>query len=71
MTQGSGMPKWLLPLRNAFFPKATRGAGLLYKAAFERPRSEKAAILLNETKEASLVYTISPEEKDNLLNRMK
>lgn len=38
MTAGSGMPAWLRPLSRLFFPKPSKGAGLLYEAAFGTAR---------------------------------
>ncbi|MEM7301477.1 MAG: SDR family NAD(P)-dependent oxidoreductase [Pseudomonadota bacterium] len=34
MTNGPGMPKWLIPLRNLFFSSPEKGADRLYNAAF-------------------------------------
>lgn len=67
MTQGGGMPKWLLPLRNLFFPPATKGASLMYKAAFEPAFQQVSGQYISGNKVKPLSYAFSEAELEALL----
>lgn len=71
MTADSGMPAWLLPLRNLFFPKPTKGAKLLYQGAFDPAHKNNRTAYISGNKRANLRYQLSESEKESLLNRLK
>lgn len=70
MTADSGMPIWLLPLRNLFFPKPTKGAKLLYQAAFDPAHKNVPYAYISGNKKANLRYQLSDSEKKYLLERI-
>ena len=70
MTADSGMPIWLLPLRNLFFPKPTKGAKLLYQAAFDPVHKNVPYAYISGNKKANLRYQLSDSEKKYLLERI-
>ncbi|MEM6767306.1 MAG: SDR family NAD(P)-dependent oxidoreductase [Bacteroidota bacterium] len=59
MTKGSGMPKWLLPIRNLFFQSADKGARLIYQAAFHQEFQSRSGIYVTggKVKEMKVVLT--------------
>lgn len=61
MTGGEGMPVWLLPLRNLFFPKATKGAGFLYKAAFDEKFKDQTGIYISGGKRVPVALKFSAD----------
>lgn len=67
MTSGSGMPFWLLPIRNLLFKSPEQGAENIYEAAFNEKYSE-SGIYVNERKIKSMKFTISEEEIVQLLD---
>lgn len=67
MTQGAGMPKWLLPLRNLFFPPATKGASLLYKAAMGPDFQQESGVYISGGKLRPLAYQLSEAEVNELV----
>ncbi|MEM6805992.1 MAG: SDR family NAD(P)-dependent oxidoreductase [Bacteroidota bacterium] len=67
MTADSGMPIWLLPLRNLFFQKPIKGAKLLYQGAFDEKHKKEKFALLNANKKASLAFRLSDRDKAILL----
>jgi NAD(P)-dependent dehydrogenase (short-subunit alcohol dehydrogenase family) len=66
MTSGSGMPSWLLPIRNLLFLSPERGALSLHNAAFS-DRYKGSGIYINNKKIRSLKYEVSKSEIDQLL----
>ncbi|MEL6539021.1 MAG: hypothetical protein AAFQ98_26630 [Bacteroidota bacterium] len=71
MTSGTGMPKWLLPLRNLFFPPPTKGGNLLYQAAFDPQHEGKTGIYLSGNKEKPMTMALSETDKSALLEGIK
>ena len=67
MTAGEGMPVWLKPIRNLFFAKPTKGAQLLYQAAFDERHRHQTGVYLQKNKGQKLPLTISEEQKNQLL----
>ena len=70
MTAASGMPVWLLPLRNLFFPKPSKGAKLLYQGAFDPAHKNDRFAYISGNKKANLRYQLSESEKKYLLERI-
>lgn len=69
MTKGEGMPGWLLPLRNLFFPAPTKGGSLLWKATQIKETAPGAYIRGNKPR--TMRYTLTPDEKQKLLDGIK
>lgn len=55
ITNNSGMPLYLIPIRNLFFTHPSKGASRLYDAAFGEVK-EKTGIFLNKGKETPLKF---------------
>lgn len=68
MTTGSAMPKWLVPIRNLLFPKPTKGASLLFKAAFDEKHKQEKSAYLRSNKKTNLKYHLSESDKASLLS---
>ena len=66
MTKGDGMPSWLLPLRNLFFSKPTKGGNLLYQGAFDNKHQGKSGVYLSGNKVKNMKLTLSSENKQLL-----
>ena len=71
MTQGSGMPGWLMPIRNLLFPKPSKGAGLLYNGAFDPKFQQEKYAYLTSNKHAPIGMSLGEEEKIFLLSAIK
>lgn len=67
MTQGEGMPSWLIPLRNIFFKRPDKGAQLLYDAAFDQQYEGKSGIFIKKGKVLNLKINLSSKESKQLL----
>lgn len=63
MTKGTGMPSWLLPIRNLLFSKPSKGGSLLYQGAFDAQHNGKSGILLSGNKVKKMKMTLSDEHK--------
>ena len=61
MTKGSGMPGWLMPIRNLFFMSPQRGAQSLYNAAFSK-KYKGSNIFINAGKVLSLKIELTDKE---------
>lgn len=70
MTKGAGMPALLRPLRNLFFAAPTKGAKLLYDAAFKEEFQQKSGIYVMGNKVKDLIIRLTAHEKQNLLKRL-
>ncbi|MEM9024022.1 MAG: hypothetical protein AAGB22_09785, partial [Bacteroidota bacterium] len=66
MTSGSGMPKWLLPIRHLLFKSPAYGANSLYKGAFDQ-KIVGTGIYVSENKVKPMGYTIKADEIRELL----
>ena len=66
MTAGSGMPRLLKPFMKLFFAKPSKGAGLLYDAAF----SGTHAGYLAKGKEKAMKFALSDGDKARLLSQL-
>lgn len=66
MTSGSGMPGWLVPIRNLFFLSPERGGQSLYNAAFNE-KYQGSGIYINGGKMRPMKYTINEGEINQLL----
>ncbi|HAA12412.1 MAG TPA: short-chain dehydrogenase [Cytophagales bacterium] len=71
MTAGVGMPKFLMPLRNLFFPPPTKGGSLLYKAVFDPQHQGKSGIYLSGNKDKPMSMALSSSDKQALLTGLK
>ena len=71
MTAGTGMPKWLLPLRNLFFPPPTKGGKLLYQAAFDPKHEGKSGVYVSGNVVKAMQLKITEAEKEALLAGIK
>ncbi|MEM7658447.1 MAG: SDR family NAD(P)-dependent oxidoreductase [Bacteroidota bacterium] len=54
MTSGSGMPAWLVPIRNIFFAKPIVGAKKLYKGAFDPVFQDQSGVYISGNKVKAL-----------------
>ena len=70
MTADSGMPGWLLPIRNLLFPHPRKGAELLYQAAFDEAHHQEKWSYISGNKIAKLKYRLSDAEKNTLMNAL-
>ncbi|MEN0064203.1 MAG: SDR family NAD(P)-dependent oxidoreductase [Myxococcota bacterium] len=70
MTAGEGMPFWLRPFRWLLFSAPTKGANLLYDAAFSDRYQGKTGIWLDEAKERAVPATLSDDDRAALLERL-
>lgn len=68
MTSGSGMPGWLLPIRNLLFPDPTKGGKLLYYSAFNTQFQGKSGIYITGNKIKPIKVTLTPEEVQEMVN---
>lgn len=66
MTKGSGMPSWLLPIRNLFFLSPQRGVMSLYNAAFNK-KYEGSNIFISEGRVRPLQLEITAKEVEQFL----
>ena len=66
MTAGSGMPFWLVPLRNLLFKTPEKGAQTLYDAAFD-PKYGQSGIYITEGKIRPLKCEINAADIEQLL----
>jgi NAD(P)-dependent dehydrogenase (short-subunit alcohol dehydrogenase family) len=71
MTGGDGMPFWLKPLRNLFFAKPTKGAGLLYDAAFDKKFADSTGVYIQKGKVKPLKTELKREDKIELLKEIQ
>lgn len=67
MTSGAGMPAWLLPLRNLFFPPPTKGAKFLYHGAFDEKFVGQSGVYVTNNTIKSLKYKAQKEDMNALL----
>ena len=70
MTASRGMPAWLVPLRNLFFAKPTKGANLLYQGAFGLP-ARQSGTFLKGNKVHPLKFTPSRSDINQLLSGLQ
>lgn len=68
MTAGSGMPFWLKPIRNLFFPAPIKGANKIYDAAFSPSFSGKTGIYITGDKINEVQYQLNDSEFKNMLD---
>ena len=71
MTSGSGMPMWLLPFRNLFFSKPTKGASFLYDAAFNEKFVNQTGVFIQKNKIYNFPFQLDYNTKSELLDRIK
>ncbi|MEM9984551.1 MAG: SDR family NAD(P)-dependent oxidoreductase [Bacteroidota bacterium] len=71
MTQGAGMPAWLMPIRNLFFPKPTKGASLLYNGAFDAKFQQEKFAYLTSNKLTPIEQSLTASEKEFLMGAIK
>ena len=71
MTSGSGMPMWLLPIRNLFFSKPTKGASFLYDATFNEKFVDQTGVFIQKNKIYSFPFQLDYNTKSELLDRIK
>jgi len=71
MTQESGMPRWLLPLRNLFFQKPRKGGELLHKGAFDKKHQSKSGIYLTSNKAKKIRFDLPEGDKKQMLEGLK
>ncbi|MEO1714577.1 MAG: SDR family NAD(P)-dependent oxidoreductase [Bacteroidota bacterium] len=69
MTKGEGMPRWLMPLRNLFFPAPTKGGTLLWKATQIEGAATGTYIRGNKPRKMRL--TLTSDQKEKLLGGLK
>ncbi|MEL6636505.1 MAG: SDR family NAD(P)-dependent oxidoreductase [Bacteroidota bacterium] len=62
MTSGSGMPFWLVPIRNLFFAKPTAGAGKIYDAAFQPAFQDQTGIYITGGQVKAIKVRLSEAE---------
>jgi len=67
MTQGAGMPGWLLPLRNLFFPPPSKGGGLLYKGAFDPAHQGQSGVYITGNKIKPMKFALMKADVEALL----
>lgn len=67
MTGGSGMPAWLKPIRNVFFPKPTKGANKIYSAAFNEEFQDKSGIYISGKIQA-IKYELTDSAVEQMTN---
>ena len=68
MTSGSGMPVWLVPLRNLFFPAPTVGGKKLYDAAYSEMYKNKSGIYISGGKIRPIIAQLEPSRVEKLLS---
>ena len=69
MTAGSGMPAFLKPLRNIMFAAPSKGAGLLYDAAFSSDHGLQGYVA--KGKKRNLKFALSTSEKTQLQSQLQ
>lgn len=67
MTGGSGMPRFLLPIRNLFFPPPTKGAKFLYDAAFDPKFEGQSGVFISSNKVLQMKRSLTDEEAAEML----
>ncbi len=68
MTAGPGMPGLLKPLRNLMFAEPSKGAGLLYDAAFGDAASNSGYVVKGQPK--TMKFELSASDKEQLLSHL-
>ena len=68
MTNGTGMPRWLLPIRNLFFPKPTKGAKKIHQATFDDIFQQKSGIYVTGNKIKPITLSYSDKEVQEILS---
>lgn len=68
MTGGSGMPALLKPLRSLMFAAPSKGAGLLYDAAFSSDHGIQGYVA--KGKKRNMKFTLSVDDKTQLLSHL-
>ncbi|MEM8900684.1 MAG: short-chain dehydrogenase, partial [Bacteroidota bacterium] len=68
MTKGSGMPKWLLPIRNLFFQSADKGARLIYQVAFNQEFQSQSGIYVSGGKVKEMKVALTQAEIDQMIS---
>ncbi len=68
MTAGNGMPIMLKILRHLFFPKPSKGANLLYQAAFNLNFVNYTGIYVQSNKIKEMAIELTEEQKEHLLS---
>lgn len=68
MTSGSGMPGWLLPLRNLLFAGPAKGGKKLYNGAFGTQFQGQSGVYITGNKIKPVKITLSAEEVEKIVN---
>lgn len=71
LSEGDGMPGWMIPMRKLFYKNPEFGAKLLYDAAFKEIYFDKTGIYLQKNKIEKLNFKINEEQKTELLKGLK
>lgn len=71
MTSGEGMPFWLMPIRNLFFPQASKGGKLLYDAAFDSKFAGQTGIYITGNKVRETVLKLGEADMMKLKSGIK
>ena len=71
MTSGSGMPLWLLPIRNLVFSKPDKGASYLYNVAFSKEFFNQTGVFIQKNKVHDFLFELDANTKELLLERIK
>ncbi|MEM9392103.1 MAG: SDR family NAD(P)-dependent oxidoreductase [Bacteroidota bacterium] len=70
MTAGSGMPGWLLPIRNLLFTKPTKGAHKIYQTAFDLNFTNQSGIYVSGGKVVPVKQILSEKETEKILSNI-
>ncbi|MEO0604768.1 MAG: hypothetical protein AAF211_25275, partial [Myxococcota bacterium] len=70
MTQGEGMPWWLRPLRPFLFSAPTKGANLLYGAAFDEAHGRETGQYFDEKHIREVTQTLADGDRAALMERL-
>ncbi|MEM6431690.1 MAG: SDR family NAD(P)-dependent oxidoreductase [Deinococcota bacterium] len=68
MTSGSGMPVWLVPLRNLFFPEPTVGGKKLYDGAFAEAFKGQSGMYVSGSKIRPMIAKLTTSETEKVLS---
>ena len=70
MTSGEGMPWWLVPLRPLLFSAPTKGATLLYQAAFDESHGRATGQYFDEKRVREVTQTLTEDDRTALMERL-